>query len=327
MEDVKKERIYKYDNIKCFLILSVVIGHFFNKYVETSNILKVFTFIIYTFHMPAFIFLSGLFSNRQKKINANKIIGYIIIGILIIVIKALLNKGIIELLGGNGWYLLVLAGFMLITYFFRNVSDLNFVMIFTLLALISGYDKTMSTLLLRFFTFMPFYILGLYLNPDKVNNIMKDKKVKMVSIFILTLYCIISYVFIDKIYILRNLFLGKYNYFEAFKNCNFLFRIVTYFLSTIIMFAIFTVIPNKKINIITGVGSKTLAIYFYHIPIYTILNEIGVFEYLKNLTNIKFAIIIYGIMACALTIVLSNKYLCKPIDKLLNTKNKEESVI
>lgn len=317
-----ENRVYKYDNIKFILILSVVIGHFFNNYVSTSNIIKTLTFIIYTFHMPAFIFLSGLFSDRQKKINDNKLLGYIILGILIITIKVILNRQTeIELLGGNGWFLFVLSGFMLITYLFRNISDLNFIVIFGLLALISGYDSSLSTLTMRFLTFMPFYMLGLYLKPEKLLNIIESKKIKILSIITLVIYCIAAYLLLDKIYVLRSLFLGKYNYFNAFEHCNFLFRIVTYLLSTVIMFAIFSIIPNKKMKLMTYAGSKTLAIYFYHIPVYMVFNKIGIFEYLQSTLNTNLAIIIYGILAFVLTHILANKYLSKPIDALLNNKN------
>ena len=41
-EAVKKstKRIYKWDNLKCFLIVMVVIGHFVNQYAPISNTMK-----------------------------------------------------------------------------------------------------------------------------------------------------------------------------------------------------------------------------------------------------------------------------------------------
>lgn len=61
-EAVKKstKRIYKWDNLKCFLIVMVVIGHFVNQYAPISNTMKSLSLFIYSFHMPLFIFLSGL---------------------------------------------------------------------------------------------------------------------------------------------------------------------------------------------------------------------------------------------------------------------------
>lgn len=63
-------RIYKWDNIKFILILLVVLGHFVDVYTSESDNMKALFFTIYIFHMPLFIFISGLFS--KKFINSNK---------------------------------------------------------------------------------------------------------------------------------------------------------------------------------------------------------------------------------------------------------------
>ena len=57
-EAVKKstKRIYKWDNLKCFLIVMVVIGHFVNQYAPISNTMKSLSLFIYSFHMPLFIY-------------------------------------------------------------------------------------------------------------------------------------------------------------------------------------------------------------------------------------------------------------------------------
>ena len=55
-----RKRIYKYDNVKALLIFLVVIGHMTTDYVSDSHMVRWITLWIYTFHMPAFIFISGL---------------------------------------------------------------------------------------------------------------------------------------------------------------------------------------------------------------------------------------------------------------------------
>ena len=55
-----KNRIYRYDNVKALLIFLVVLGHMTTDYVSDSHLVRWTTLWIYTFHMPAFIFLSGL---------------------------------------------------------------------------------------------------------------------------------------------------------------------------------------------------------------------------------------------------------------------------
>ena len=57
---MEKKRIYKYDNVKALLIFLVVIGHMTTDYVSDSHMVRWITLWIYSFHMPAFIFISGL---------------------------------------------------------------------------------------------------------------------------------------------------------------------------------------------------------------------------------------------------------------------------
>ncbi len=94
--DKGKQRIYAYDNLKFVLILFVVIGHFSDQLVtnlygeyggnpslpvsELFN--KIFLFI-YAFHMPLFIFLSGLFYKVEEKFDGAKPARYIILGLLL----------------------------------------------------------------------------------------------------------------------------------------------------------------------------------------------------------------------------------------------------
>ena len=59
------KRIPLWDNLKFYLILLVVIGHFAEAGGETHLFKSVFLFI-YAFHMPAFFFVSGLFHSERR---------------------------------------------------------------------------------------------------------------------------------------------------------------------------------------------------------------------------------------------------------------------
>ena len=62
-----KQRDAYFDNVKGILILLVVIGHLIEPfYLKSKFVESLYTFI-YTFHMPAFIFLSGLFFKPDLK--------------------------------------------------------------------------------------------------------------------------------------------------------------------------------------------------------------------------------------------------------------------
>ena len=61
-----KERIALWDNLKFILIILVVIGHLADEFTAKSDVYKSVFLFIYTFHMPLFIFISGLFHSEKN---------------------------------------------------------------------------------------------------------------------------------------------------------------------------------------------------------------------------------------------------------------------
>ena len=132
-EAVKKstKRIYKWDNLKCFLIVMVVIGHFVNQYAPISNTMKSLSLFIYSFHMPLFIFLSGLLQKRWSqrcKFQWDKPLYYIMIGyalkVCIYGIKILFHqKAVFQWFEDTGipWYMFAMAAFMVIAYLIKEL--------------------------------------------------------------------------------------------------------------------------------------------------------------------------------------------------------------
>ena len=77
------KRVCIWDNLKCVLIFLVVVGHFVNQFEDESSIMRSISFFIYSFHMPLFIFLSGLLEKRweeNRPFQWTKPVYYILIG-------------------------------------------------------------------------------------------------------------------------------------------------------------------------------------------------------------------------------------------------------
>lgn len=64
-----RERIALWDNLKFILITAVVIGHFADFVVDRSDTCKSIYLFIYAFHMPLFIFISGLFHTDRNVVK------------------------------------------------------------------------------------------------------------------------------------------------------------------------------------------------------------------------------------------------------------------
>lgn len=56
------KRLFLFDNMKYILICLVVAGHFIGEFTDVDSTMKVIWRWIYLFHMPAFIFIGGIFS-------------------------------------------------------------------------------------------------------------------------------------------------------------------------------------------------------------------------------------------------------------------------
>lgn len=76
-----KSRNYFLDNYKALLIILVVTGHFIEPCYSNNLFLTTLKWVIFSFHMPAFIFISGYFS--KKTISFEKLIQKLVIPYLV----------------------------------------------------------------------------------------------------------------------------------------------------------------------------------------------------------------------------------------------------
>ena len=215
------KRIEKWDNVKFVLILSVVIGHFLQRYDESLNAKRLIYFI-YLFHMPAFIFISGLFAKSTiNKKKYDKIFSFLV---LFLVTKFSLF-GINYLIGASkkfkllemndvSWYAFVVFVFYLITIFFRRFSKVYILVFSILVSCVIGFAKDVSTYLSlsRIFTYYPIFIIGYYLDINKVLEFSKKKIVIAASWVVIVLSGFIVYFKINEIYWFLTILKGKRGY-------------------------------------------------------------------------------------------------------------------
>ena len=178
---MQKERIYTFDNLKFLLIVFVIIGHFVDhggKPYSTDNGLGAFIFI-YSFHMPLFIFISGLFykaGNLQKKVLFY-LSTAVVMNIVIFVCQRLLfqagNLNFVHI-SNAVWFMVALAAFTMITHFIRRLNKPFVLLIWVIFACFVGYSKEVSTFLCisRIIVFYPFFLAGTMLDARKVSAVL-----------------------------------------------------------------------------------------------------------------------------------------------------------
>lgn len=200
---MEKKRIYKYDNVKAFLIFLVVIGHMTTDYVSDSHLVRWITLWIYTFHMPAFIFISGLVHKQyitaeraalgvrgETRLRWDKVAGFFLcaygLKIFLQFTRTLMGQHplwhwIEE--PGIPWYLFVMAEYELLFYVMKYIDGGScakpgsektrrpIVVVlgaFALSAVIGYFPAVDDTFCLsRMINFLPIYMLGYYLDMKK----------------------------------------------------------------------------------------------------------------------------------------------------------------
>lgn len=334
------ERLYKWDNIKFFLILCVVLGHFASVVLEKSAAIDAVFLYTLSFHMPLFIFISGLFtkSYKEKPLNGNKIFGLLTIcllyKLLLLLVEIYYKKepysvSIFSDISAP-WYLFVLVIFMGITYLLRNIRPVYVLSFAIILSLISGYDseigKYMS--LSRIIVFFPYFYAGYILDPEKIAKALNKLWLKILAVIGLIAGAVYIYIFSSDILYYRGLGTGltSYRATEILVNngetVGMTQRLTTYAVAIIMSIFIISLIPNIRIPFISDMGTRTLQVYVLHRPILLIMQNEGTLLWIKNHISHSHWAIPWLLTGVLLTVLLSLKFIEIPFKKLMNNKIK-----
>lgn len=327
-----KERVYLWDNVKALLIILVVMGHFVTQYTGSNEIMQSMFCIIYSFHMPLFIFVSGLFAKssfKDDKLKVNKVISYLILYValkLIIFIERISfgHNATFTIWSEQGipWYMLAMAAWICMTYCLRFVRPTALLSVSIILALVAGYsDKIGDVLCLsRIIVFYPMFLLGFYMDSKAIVEKTRAPWQKVLAVCILLMLVLLSFFAREELYQFRPILVARNPYSQlANPSLGAVYRAVWYVLSMCISCAIVCVLPNKE-NKLSYIGASTLPIYFIHRPILYILMDVGFGTLIMTNLGPVYGPIVFLLSAVVLALVLSVPILNKPFNALMKVK-------
>lgn len=274
LNTITDSRDYRMDNIKCFLIILVICGHL----MELSNrdSVNIIYKIIYSFHMPAFIFVTGYFARfKPVKILRSIVLPYVIFQILYTLFDYYILHGSKNLSIQFTrpywimWYLMAIFAYYMLLPVINIKSIYIRALIFSLSLIIStlvGYDSRIGYYLSlsRILVFLPFFIAGVYMSSyklsDRIDTIMKSKKLLLIiiSVAVIIAGCLyIRYVGISKIALYGSMCFEK-------SGINPLIRMWLNIIAVSWIVVMLTTMPRKRIAIISFIGKNTLWIYLLH---------------------------------------------------------------
>lgn len=327
-----------WDSLKFVLIFFVVYGHMIETYAPDNSFNRAMYNFIYTFHMPFFMYVSGLFSQIKDRAKYRHgiliILETFIVFQLIRCIKPILSGGTFHIdyhifyPKGTLWYLAYLAVYRIFIYLMPkrclNKHPKTIIIISFIIALFWGFipigcfEKLLS--------FFPYFILGYY--SYQINIKERIKKIPLLisvigimSIFIFIYYAInynICYIiYYEASYYLKDPGISP----EVF--C--LSRMVAYISAIIISIIIMRIVLYK--NVFPQYGSKTLFIYMYHTFIVLALRSIIAKGYLPQNEIILF---FYAIAILVGLLILSRisffTFLMNPISYIQRHKKKHNDL-
>lgn len=333
MELVKKQRDNVFDNLKAVLIILVVFGHIISFLCLKGIFIKI-NILIYSFHMPLFIFITGYFCKNFEKLeekNIKTFITFIIFNTLYTLVFEGLNIINVFVPLHAYWYLFSMFLWKdLMKYVIKFKFPIILLILLSLyVGTVNGIDRTFS--MSRTICFFPFFVMGYFMNEEKVKKIRKISRKVTIPILILTIT--LTYVFFTKDSYFLELFQNAQSYHTTGVSNKFgiFVRLMQILISMLITICLINICTEKNIPI-SYIGRKTLTVFLISPFIqrslsYYIINAIP-----NILENICYALIIcisstiIIVFICSLDIVFNTYNKCiNWIYEKITIKNKEIS--
>ena len=297
------------DSIKGALIVLVVLGHCLSLGDKDSTMFL--HNLIYSFHMPLFVFLSGYFTKKNERLVTgikSLFETFISFHILYMLFTRAIPSSITQVLTPMWiyWYLLSLVFWRLVVNFlpFEKWNKVVVISLSLFFALLVGYVDFVGypLSLSRTIVFFPFFILGFYLQGvDFVkllhyNEYLSKLTYGGVILFILTIMMHLP----D----FAKIFAGSFSYSlqNIYIVSPFISRLIFFILAISISILFIRFVPSAKI--LSNVGRNTILIYVYH----------SFFVYVGRIVSLHlgisiwpiFYICIYSVFICFIIYIFRN---------------------
>ena len=324
-DKIKKPRYNIFDNFKGILIFTVVFAHFLfdfsNK--NLNSLARKIVVFIYSFHMQAFVFISGFLSSENSIYFYNAIklllIYYLFNYSLSLIMYFYKNSNINFLYPTYSyWYILSLFYWRITIKF---LSSIPFIVIVSIIIhLLEGYWSCFSNILSLAKTILlfPYFLIGYKIKKTKsLDKIILWRKNNIEYIIILIFF--FAFVYLIQLYFNSNnitnstLLIGNYNEKNGIKE-----RFIIMIISSFMILFFLLLLPNFKMPLINKWGSNSLYIYLFH-RIFTIMAQIHIFSN-KNYSNhiVEFSLIFTLIVL----FIFSSSILTNCCNSILNLTHK-----
>lgn len=288
------ERNVKLDHAKLFFIFCVVLGHVLTGYEADSPGLQCIRFYIYLFHIPGFVFLSGLFAKSSVRDSRwDKAASFVMLFLFMTVVRyacAILRKAspVWDLLYVTDvrWYALGMFFWYAAAILLKKADPRRVMAASVLLSMAAGYVSgrfVNAFALLRVVNFFPFFYAGLLTDPERLTERLGNKRIRTVSALLVLAVGAVVLLKIRGLNPWLSLFRGSKTYgqidtvFPVWSGA--FWRLGAILASSSVLLAWISLMPGKQLPGISSLGKRTLPVYAFHSPVYkTILYFIPILD-------------------------------------------------
>lgn len=327
----RSARIPFFDNFKGILIILVVLGHFLSG-ATGAGVLpawRLFDFV-YLFHMPLFIFASGLFCKSvyvpERGLRVGTILYYLLLCwamyVALWIPQAAFGVAepfnLLTVDSSMPWYLMALAVYCALTPVFYELRPPYSIGIAFAISVLCGLvDAGNVFSASRVITFLPFFLIGYYLEPrailDFVNGFGERLLVPRVFaiIMLLAIFLAFQMLDIDELRASQMIFTGRDSYATVFpltgdqgdiSGCA--IRLAGFAGTAVIGVCLLLIVPQREVALLSRSGRHTLQVYIFHAFVSYALAFAGVVPALYELVPSFAATAIVIALSVATTFVL-----------------------
>lgn len=307
MKLAQKQRDCGFDNIKCILILLVVTGHLL-EICQVPGGDRVYR-LIYLFHMPMFMFITGFFTKQQPAPAdiVRQCVTYVVFQTAYILFAQLVLKQSTTVQYTKPywhlWYLLAVLFYTVLVPLYRTDSgkkQIVALIVTFVLAMVIGYDSSVgyNMSLSRFFVFQPFFLMGHYFQQylPAWEKFVRKNRIGMAAVAGISGVAVVStFALTDGKWITKQMLYGSYSY-QAL-NYGITHRLVIFLAAVIwIVFFLVAVKPliSKKLPVLSMIGANTMPVYLLHAWVVKLIGKLqpGIIQ--------NWAFVIAACVACVL---------------------------
>lgn len=180
-------RVEWLDSLKGILIILVVVGHFLLPVWDAGGLITAVYQLIYLFHMPLFVFVSGLLAKHtvdaRGRLRVDRILTYFLIGfaystLLRVCEGSSLSFEALLSFPSAPWYVISLGSWMVLVPLLNRLRPTWGVAIAALISVVSTVQDTQTDFfaLSRTAHFLPFFVLGYYVSVGDLGRVREDCK-------------------------------------------------------------------------------------------------------------------------------------------------------